>query len=255
MEKIMTCNKLRTACREAFRDLKAVNDKNYPDRYGFELFYSPEMSCRDDAGILFLTVNPKADNGERVIPEAPWPERHAFWQEKNFRIKRPLQDFHKALNQVLGADPVMAAYSRPGDDEKFVSESVVAASLVPFRTRSEKEISGDMREYSEAMWKKLLEVWEPRLILALGKSPYAFMKRFLRAEKGYVDEPEQSGPTLPLPRGLRNTWIRFSRPGSPPVILGYMPHFARFQPFPQKYAWQDLPTIQFLRQLCRAGNG
>jgi hypothetical protein len=76
----MACDKLRTVCWDVFRELEEFNDKKHPGQYGFELFYSPEASCRDDAAILLMTINPKADKGERVIPEAPWPERRAFWR-------------------------------------------------------------------------------------------------------------------------------------------------------------------------------
>ncbi len=144
--------------------------KGNPGKWGFNLTYSPEDTWNEKTKILVLTINPKA-NQTRIIPESPFPDEHDFFREGNpFKIRKPVQGLFWELSNI---------YQPNESDEplkkslEFASNNIAMASFVPWRSEKSGEITESQWDFAEReIWKPLFDIWEPELIIQIGRQPF-----------------------------------------------------------------------------------
>ena len=220
-----------------------------PYRWGYEFLYNTGEACRTETKILLLTINPKADPKKKYpIPETPWhTAEHAFWAPGNeFKIRKQLHGLFHELNQALALGGHNQCSDAQLDAREFAVKHVIAASAVPYRTVGAGDISTEMWMFSRYLWRRILDAWEPRLIVAVGHEAYDFMGQILGC--AYRAEKEHSLPAHV--QTVHNTWIQFQRPDENRITLAGFPHFARFPAFSEN-AGQYSASCDFLRELCR----
>jgi len=202
---------------------------------GYEFLYNPESACRKETKILLMTINPRAGT-EQVTVLTPCPEEHAFWTSE-YNMDEQIHNLFKELKKLV--DP-----HGQGNEKDFASQHVIASSAVPFRTHNTKQITPDMWRFSRYLWGRVFQVWEPRLVLALGLDAYEFLEIFWSFKYSALPETPQEPE-----KRVRNRWIQFAKPDGQRITLAGFPHFSRFHAFPKNYT-QHSPACSFLREVC-----
>lgn len=191
-------DQLRALCWQIFKKIQRFDEAHRKFCEGFNFSYSPEESWKTSTDILLLTIRPRGE-GQLSIPDAPWPATNDFFA--------PLKD--KTFQERLLTIPAELARSRECHVTEplwrdrglatFVDSSMVIASFIPFRTRPEVK-DRDWREegltFAQTQcWARILRDWQPRLILAAGRVPYAGIRAiFEHMSWDIFREPVPDGP-------------------------------------------------------------
>lgn len=182
---------LKKVCEEIFKDMKQLDADHRLESCGFHFGYSPEDSWRPDTKVLLLTLNPQArdtttNRNSLIIPDSPWPEKNAFLDPGNpFDIKRDILLIFAEIARHMADRDIKISYE-DAKLQEFVDTQMVLASYVPFRTNSKADIAPPMWDFAKNnYWNRILELWQPELIIAVGADPFAGMKT-LYSEMGWV---------------------------------------------------------------------
>lgn len=190
--------KLLWCCRKIFADIKKFDEKHRAVCEGFNFSYSPEESWKNSTNILLLTIKPKGD-GALAIPASPWPLKNDFFtplRDAAFQERLLTIPAEIARNKKV---PVAEPYWNDNGLETFVDRNMVLASFIPFRTRprqKDKDWEKEMLHFAQVRcWARILQVWQPRLILAAGRVPYTGIRAiFEHMSWDIFKEPVPDGP-------------------------------------------------------------
>lgn len=192
---------LKSVCEEIFKDMRKFDAEHRRESWGFHFGYSIEDSWSPDTKVLFLTLNPQARDTETkknkpIIPDSPWAEKNAFLDPDNpFGIKMDTLLIFAEIARHMADKTIKVEY----EDKKlqeFVDTQMVLASYVPFRTNAKPAPKSPMWDFAKTCyWNKILKIWQPELIIAVGSDPFAGMKA-LYSEMGW--EVPKNTPREPV---------------------------------------------------------
>ena len=181
---------LRDVCEEIFKDMRKFDAEHRRESWGFHFGYSTANSWRTDTKVLFLTLNQQARNmitkkNELITPDSPWEKTNAFLNPGNpFGIKMDALLIFAEIARHMADKNIKTDY----EDRKlqeFVETQMVLASYVPFRTNSKPVAKSPMWDFAKTCyWNKILKIWQPGLIIAVGSDSFSGMKA-LYSEMGW----------------------------------------------------------------------
>lgn len=181
---------LRNVCEEIFKDMRKFDAEHREESWGFHFGYSTKDSWRADTRVLFLTLNPQARNmktnkNKLKIPDSPWEKKNAFLDPDNpFGIKMDALLIFAEIARHMADKTIKVEY----EDKKlreFVDTQMVLASYVPFRTNAKPVAKSPMWDFAKTCyWNKILKIWQPELIIAVGSDPFSGIKA-LYSEMGW----------------------------------------------------------------------
>lgn len=257
---------LKELCKDIFQEM--TREKLGEKSYGFHFTYSPEKSWRPDTRALVLTLNPQSwDARERrhktILPSSPWPESNEYLDRKNvFPVRNDILTILAAIG-ASWTGRELAASCEDEELKKFADANVVLASYVPFRTPSgrPKDLPSAMKRFAkENYWNRILDAWQPELIIATGTFPFSGIRSILTqasGQKAPVEERKVSDYQAPdtgtLCRGKYRA-CAFTFPSGKRTRLLGVPHpaasFGLFG-FPTqdgRYGQGNAPIQKFLRE-------
>lgn len=191
-------DQLRALCWQIFKKIQRFDAAHRKFCEGFNFSYSPKESWKTSTDILLLTIRPRGE-GQLSIPDAPWPATNDFFtplKDKTFQERLLTIPAEIARNKKV---PVAEPYWNDKGLETFVDRNMVLASFIPFRTRpniKDKDWEEEMLHFAQvSCWARILRDWQPRLILAAGRVPYAGIRAiFEHMSWDIFREPVPDGP-------------------------------------------------------------
>lgn len=174
---------LKDLCEKIYEDIKQFAREHAHETTGCNFTYTEEKHWSAEKKILLLTVNPHAEPNEKpCIPDLAWPDENPFLDKRfNFGIKPPILTILAEIAKHKTKNPGIPASCGNEELAKFVNDNVILASYVPFRTPGQANITDAMWEFAHtAYWSKILQIWQPELIVTTGNEPYKAIKRFYR---------------------------------------------------------------------------
>lgn len=256
---MFTDDNLHETCEAVFSSLKAN-----PAPYGFHFSYSPESAWKQSTRFLVLTLNPQAKNSERelerIVPEKPCPDINDFFSDKSFPIKTTVQAILWELARLVSKPD--DAFSPLQVANNFADRDAVLASFVPFRTASQEDITSKMWKIAKnEYWSKILAVWQPEAIVAIGRQPFENIKEIINSKHRYVDgwikpvtDFEACSPNVKSGKICNFRYAEFATQNGKKFMLAGLPHpnarGKRGLPcaFPKNVA-RDSPTRMFLEKI------
>lgn len=274
---------LKNVCEEIFKDMAQKNRELGEKSYGFHFTYSPEESWKPTTRILLLTINPQSwDANERrhktIIPLTVWPKDNDFLRpDNNFPINEDILLLLAELDRdkkVAGLELSIKnnTLKKNKDFHAFVDSTTVLASYVPFRTHGsgQKDLPAEMKKFAkEKYWNKIFEVWQPELIITIGRLPFVgvrdIFKKMIHQDpvpimkngSDYLVENTQTKcrgvykscdytfpPSAEHPSGKTVHLIGLPHPSMPFGWMGY----------PTKAVKESAPVLQYLREMLRKIN-
>lgn len=174
---------LKKLCETIYEDIKQFARDHALETTGCNFTYTEEKYWDAKKKILLLTVNPHAEpNEEHCIPDWPWPDKNPFLAKGfNFGIKDRILTVLAEIAKHRTGNPDIVASCEDGELARFVDNNVILASYVPFRTPGQADIKHEMWEFAKNnYWSNILPVWQPELIVAVGRETYKGIKRIYR---------------------------------------------------------------------------
>ena len=186
---------LISCCWDSFEEMKKFYQQHRESCTGFNFSYSPKKSWDAMPSVLLLTYHPAPHKNEspanpQPAPPSPWPgDNELFkpdlWPNSLFPVRLLTMAAEIALRKE-GIDYTASVDNEPL--EKFVNHNMVVASFVPFRTTEPNK--EDIHFSKEQYWGKILQFWQPKVILAAGDKPFAFVQDVLKG-LGFAVPQEQ----------------------------------------------------------------
>lgn len=174
---------LKELCERIYEDIKQFAQEHADATTGCNFTYTEEKYWSAEKKILLLTVNPHAEpNEEPCIPELPWPDENAFLaKDSKFGIKDRILTILAEIAKHKTNNPNISASCEDEGLKKFVDDNVILASYVPFRTPGQGDITHEMWEFAKnKYWSNILLMWQPELIVAVGRETYKGIKQIYR---------------------------------------------------------------------------
>lgn len=253
---------LKVLCQEIFQEMQRFAEVHKGETSGFNFSYSPEESWKPTTKILLLTLNPHAEPNEPpYFLNTPWPTKNAFLDEKNiFPIRDDILTILAEIAYCKTGQKI-AASCKDKDLKNFVDNHVVLASYVPFRTGGKGDITKEMWEFAKKeYWSRLLQIWQPELIITTGNDSFFGIRRILKKISGQTPKVEekkvsdfQQKDTLPLchghyricntryPSGKTTCLLGVPHPAAAFGLFGFPVRDGRFGP-------ENAPIQRFLRE-------
>lgn len=179
---------LKGLCEMIYEDIKQFARDHADKTTGCNFTYTPEKHWDAEKKILLLTLNPHANKNEpRCIPDTPWPGTNAFLDKHTrFGIKDNILTILTEIARHKTGNPKIAASCDDGELTEFVNNNIILASYIPFRTAGAGGITKDMQIFAENnYWSKILQIWEPELIITTGNVPFDKIRSFYE-KRGYT---------------------------------------------------------------------
>ncbi|MDE7370578.1 MAG: hypothetical protein K2N07_02340 [Desulfovibrio sp.] len=187
---------LQKVCCAVLKQMKTVENN-----WGYHLSYSRESAWRPDARFLILTLNPSSVDAlaqGRPKPEkpiymlVPWAldERCDFFAH-DYRISPYVRALFYELALLNGEKRGANAAERLKIAEEFADHHCPIASCVPYRTKTEEQITPRMWEFAEEkQWPAIFDVWLPEIIIIMGRDAYNRMVKFLKKRLKKLTGPD-----------------------------------------------------------------
>ena len=165
--------KLIACCNDIFEEMKKFYESHQQSCTGFNFSYSPKKSWKGMPKVLLLTIQPSGD-GKPYVPPSPWPLGNDFFKRLDCKtFQKRLLSIPAEIARYKEGHPFEPSWKNK-DLETFVDNNMVLASFIPFRRNSKNTrhwTKEEMAFAKERYWGRILELWQPEMIIAAGDTP------------------------------------------------------------------------------------
>jgi hypothetical protein len=199
-------------------------------RIGWRFLTSPRRTLAPTTRIAFVTLNPGGDHEPADHPRASSEAGSAYVVEQwagHVRGGAPLQ---RQVQMLFSR--IQNATGRPGPLADFLSNEVLSAHFVPFRSPRFADLAqrAESLRFAEDLWSDLLKAWQPNLLLTIDTEAYSRLGQVLVRSVG---ARKLDGARMNTGWGAYQAeWQRYDLPGrTRRLTLARLPHLSTFKLF------------------------
>lgn len=199
-------------------------------RIGWRFLTSPRRTLAPTTRIALVTLNPGGDHEPAEHPRASSEAGSAYVVEQwpgHARGDAPLQRQVQAL-----FSRIQSAARYPGPLADFLSNHVLSAHFVPFRSPRFADLAqrAESLRFAEDLWSDLLKAWQPTLLLTIDTEAYSRLGQIVARSAG---AQRLDGARMDTGWGAYQAeWQRYALPGREQrLTLARLPHLSTFKLF------------------------